>query len=240
MKGEEKKNFSRELQAKFRIRSTERISPVKLAETISLPYADDDIILSDFKFSYKKTEIVNIPELRIPKGKASAIVGSNGAGKTTFLQCVCGILKNKGVLKLDGKTYKYRDRRGRIFMVMQDPNHQLFTESVLDEVLISMPDENEQLAREVLEQVDLLEYADRHPMSLSGGQKQRAAIACAVASQCPILLFDEPTSGLDMKRMLQVADILKKLKAAGRTLITVTHDSEFIENCCDNVIVLKR
>ena len=240
MKGEEKKNFSRELQAKFRIRSTERISPVKLAETISLPYADDDIILSDFKFSYKKTEIVNIPELRIPKGKASAIVGSNGAGKTTFLQCVCGILKNKGMLKLDGKTYKYRDRRGRIFMVMQDPNHQLFTESVLDEVLISMPDENEQLAREVLEQVDLLEYADRHPMSLSGGQKQRAAIACAVASQCPILLFDEPTSGLDMTRMLQVADIMKKLKAAGRTLITVTHDSEFIENCCDNVIVLKR
>lgn len=240
IKGEEKKNFGRELQSKYRIRSTERISPVTLTESISLPYSDDDIILSNFQYAYKKKQVVNIPELRIPKGKATAIVGSNGAGKTTFLQCVCGILRNKGVLILDGKTCKCRDRRGRIFMVMQDPNHQLFTESVLDEVLISMPEENEQQAREILRQVDLLEYADRHPMSLSGGQKQRAAIACAAASQCPILLFDEPTSGLDMTRMLQVADIMKKLKAAGRTLITVTHDSEFIKSCCDNVIVLKR
>ena len=121
---------------------------------------------------------------------------------------------------------------------MQDTNHQLFTESVLDEVLISMPEENEDRAKEILKEVDLLEFADRHPMSLSGGQKQRAALACAIASERPILLLDEPTSGLDFKHMLEVSKILNRLKEQGRTVITVTHDSEFIENCCDEIIML--
>ena len=127
-------------------------------------------------------------------------------------------------------------RVGQIFMVMQDVNHQLFTESVLDEVLISQPVENEEEAKKILDEVGLSRYADRHPMSLSGGQKQRVALACAIASHLPVLLLDEPTSGLDHAQMHAVAGILNRMKDEGRTVITVTHDSEFIEHCCDEVV----
>ena len=165
----------------------------------------------------------------------TAVVGANGAGKTTFLESICGIRKNDGVMVLDGVPYPYKKRIGMIFMVMQDVNHQLFTESVLDEVLISQPQENEEEAKQILAELGLAAFADRHPMSLSGGQKQRIALACAIASKLPILLLDEPTSGLDHVQMFAVADIMNRLKEEGRTIITVTHDSEFIEHCCDDV-----
>ena len=77
---------------------------------------------------------------------------------------------------------------------------------------------------------------DRNIFELSGGQKQRLALACAIASKLPILLLDEPTSGLDRLQMNAVAQILNQLKEEGRTIITITHDSEFIECCCDDVI----
>lgn len=90
-------------------------------------------------------------------------------------------------------------------MVMQDVNHQLFTESVLEEVLLSMPEkdsddspENIARAEAILNEMDLLPYKNCHPMGLSGGQKQRVAIASAIASERPLILFDEPTSGLDL------------------------------------------
>ena len=178
---------------------------------------------------------VNNVSLTIREGAFFGMVGTNGAGKTTFLECLCGIRKCRGTMEWQGKSYKGKQRIKQIFMVMQDPNHQLFTESVLDEVLISMKDEDEEKAKVILEEMDLLEFADRHPMSLSGGQKQRVAIACAIASECPILIMDEPTSGLDYRHMQEVADILTRLKASGKTIITVTHDTEFIEQCCDEI-----
>lgn len=195
------------------------------------------IYLKNFHYSYnKRHELYYIPEMKIQKGKITAIVGANGAGKTTFLESVCGIRKNDGIMLLDGVSYTYKNRIGKIFMVMQDVNHQLFAESVLDEVMISQPEENEEEAKEILAEVGLTSLSDRHPMSLSGGQKQRIALACAIASKLPILLLDEPTSGLDYVQMHTVADILNSLKEEGRTIITVTHDSEFIDICCDEVI----
>ena len=130
-----------------------------------------------------------------------------------------------------------------MFMVMQDVNHQLFTESALEEVIISLPNgndgKNKERALDILKKVDLDEYADRHPMSLSGGQKQRLAVACAIASEREILLFDEPTSGLDYIHMEQTAQLLRELKAMGKTIIVVTHDSELIHSCCDRKLVIK-
>lgn len=90
--------------------------------------------------------------------------------------------------------------------------------------------------QKTLSDVGLEDYYYRHPMSLSGGQKQRLALACAIASKLPVLLLDEPTSGLDRLQMNAVAQILNQLKEEGRTIITITHDSEFIECCCDDVI----
>ena len=72
--------------------------------------------------------------------------------------------------------------------------------------------------------MELKEYADKHPLSLSGGQKQRVAVASAIASGRNIILFDEPTSGLDYSHMLQVSELLKKLRDKGKTVIIVTHD----------------
>ena len=119
---------------------------------------------------------------------------------------------------------------------MQDVNHQLFTESVADEVLISMAEENAPQADEFLASLDLLALKDRHPMSLSGGQKQRVAIATALAADRDILLFDEPTSGLDRRHMQEAAALLTRLSQSGKTVYVITHDFELLLACCSSVV----
>ena len=121
-------------------------------------------------------------------------------------------------------------------MVMQDVNHQLFTESVLDEILLSMRTEDKQRAREILQEMDLLPYEDCHPMGLSGGQKQRVAVASAIASERPLILFDEPTSGLDFDSMTQVAGLIRRLSDMGKVIFIVTHDFEFVCRTCSRVL----
>lgn len=121
-------------------------------------------------------------------------------------------------------------------MVMQDVNHQLFTESVMDEVLLSMDTEDVQKAKQILGSLDLLELKDRHPMSLSGGQKQRVAIAGALASDRELILFDEPTSGLDLRHMREVSERLKQLQQMGKTLFMISHDLELILRTCTYVL----
>lgn len=221
------------------LRSNEETVPIKPldARTSSPQFLQ----FRNFLFGYEKSKtILNIPKLYIQENEITAIVGNNGMGKSTFLRCICGLeRKCKGVMEWRGRSYKRKERRKEIFLVMQDVNHQLFAESVLDEVLISMKKENPEQACTILEQLDLLEYKERHPVSLSGGQKQRVAVATAIASDRSILLFDEPTSGLDYRHMLQVANLLKELKKQGRTIILVTHDMEFINVLNANIIRLE-
>ena len=163
------------------------------------------------------------------------VIGHNGAGKSTFARCLCG-LEPCGTLEYGGNPYRARDRLNLCYLVMQDVNHQLFTESVLDEVLISMPEENADKAHEILAGLDLLELRDRHPMSLSGGQKQRVAIATALAAQRDILIFDEPTSGLDYRHMQQAAAMLQNLRQQGKTVYVITHDLELLLTCCTAIL----
>ena len=128
-------------------------------------------------------------------------------------------------------------------MVMQDVNYQLFTESVSDEILLSMQGEDEQADKkqteEILKSLNLLEYQELHPMSLSGGQKQRVAIGSAIASDKEILVFDEPTSGLDYHHMLEVAGNLQRLSDMGKTLFIITHDPELIAKCCNYFVFIE-
>lgn len=119
---------------------------------------------------------------------------------------------------------------------LQDVNHQLFTESVLEEILLEMNPSDENAALEILDGLNLKQYAEEHPMSLSGGQKQRVAIGSGVSSGRDVVVFDEPTSGLDYRQMLAVSSTLKKLAEQGKTLLVITHDPEFILNSCQSVV----
>ena len=206
--------------------------------------AAEKMQLMDFRFSYKNgPEILHMNDTEMPARRITGIIGNNGAEKSTFSRCFCGLEKRCGKRVYEGRVYKPGDRLSECYMVMQDVNHQLFTESVLDEVLISMEQQKDESAEQmnsraekILESMDLLDVKDRHPMSLSGGQKQRVAIASAVAANCSVLFFDEPTSGLDHRHMKEVADVLRKLKEAGKTVYVITHDPELIMECCTDIV----
>ena len=197
--------------------------------------------IKNVSFAYKhEPETLHITETSFPFGSATAIIGHNGAGKSTFARCLCGLEKHfKGTVQDQIKNYSRKERLKLCYMVMQDVNHQLFTESLLDEILLSMRTENKQRAREILKEMDLLSFEDCHPMGLSGGQKQRVAVASAIASERPLILFDEPTSGLDLFHMRQVANVVNQVANAGRTALVVTHDPEFILRCCNYVLHLE-
>ena len=189
----------------------------------------ESITFRNLKFSYqKKFPILDIPELSLPKGNITALLGHNGAGKSTLAQLVCGLRGSW--------SQKRAARKLGTYLIMQDVNHQLFTESVLDEVLLGMHPKDETAAFEILESLNLKNYAEKHPMALSGGQKQRVAIASGVSSNRNLIVFDEPTSGLDYRQMLAVSATLKALANRGKTLFVITHDPELVLNCCHHVI----
>jgi energy-coupling factor transport system ATP-binding protein len=193
--------------------------------------------LKNFRFNYGKTRVLDIDGVIIPKNEIIAIIGKNGAGKSTFANCLCGLKKScKGELIYEGKSLKRKDRLKKSYMVMQDVNHQLFSESVLDEVLLSMDEEDVGLAEDILSNLNLSHLKDAHPMALSGGEKQRVAIASAIASKKEILIFDEPTSGLDLKNMMKVSENLRYLQGMGITSFIITHDFELICEACSHIL----
>lgn len=217
-------------------------------EEFNTNLSEEKVKIEDLKFSYRNsTRGINIKNVETMKDGIVAIIGHNGAGKSTFARCLCGLEKKcKGKVRIGEESYGNKERLKNCYMVMQDVNHQLFTESVLDEVLLSLEEISEETdekkekeAEDILESLDLLQFKDVHPMALSGGQKQRVAIASAVASKRQIILFDEPTSGLDLLHMKQVATHLKKLKDMGKTIFVICHDPEFILNCCTEVLHLE-
>ena len=155
-------------------------------------------------------------------------------------RCLCGFEKHcKGIAKVDGKPYNRKQRLSLCYMVMQDVNHQLFTESTEEEMLISMAEPASDKADTILDRLDLLQFKERHPMALSGGQKQRVAIAAALVSERKVLVLDEPTSGLDLQHMKEVADELINDTGDGKTSLVITHDYELIVSCCTHVLHLE-
>ena len=133
----------------------------------ALPESEDGIVLKDFFFAYHRNPYLfwkksfsendpnlslNIPRLVLPKGAVIGVIGKNGTGKSTFLKCVCGLEKEcKGTIEADGKTYKGKERLKFSYIVMQDVNHQLFTDSVESEVMLSMKEEDKDRCSRILE-----------------------------------------------------------------------------------------
>lgn len=186
---------------------------------------------------YSGHRALDIDSLSFPLNSVIAVVGLNGSGKTTFSRSLCGLLKDKhSLLTYKNEGFNWKKRIPMSYMVMQDVNHQLFTETVLDEVLLSMVSPDKDVAMTCLEKLDLDSKSTRHPMTLSGGEKQRLAIASALVCDKKVFIFDEPTSGLDLRHMHEVSAQLKELACEDRCIFVVTHDYELMADCCDHFI----
>ena len=195
-------------------------------EGLACAFRKEAPVFRDLSFSARPGEVV-------------AITGPNGVGKTTLSRCLCGLLKEQaGQILLNGKPLDRKGRQRSAFCVMQDVNHQLFSDSVWGECRMSAPEASDNQISEVLDSLHLLPFRERHPMSLSGGQKQRLAVATALLSEKPVLIFDEPTSGLDYARMVEVSGVIRSLARHGRIVLVVTHDQEFMQRACDRVLRL--
>lgn len=184
----------------------------------------------------KKHPLRTLPDMSFAAGEIVGLMGRNGIGKSTMARTLCGLLEPvSGKICRNGRPVNARERLRSSFLVMQDVNYQLFSDSVRDEVLLGAA--NPERCDAVLQALGLDGLADRHPMSLSGGQKQRVVVAAAMLSDKPLILLDEPTSGLDLGSMQQVGQLLQEWKAQGKTLLVITHDEELAANWCDRVII---
>ncbi|NLG48896.1 MAG: ABC transporter ATP-binding protein [Chloroflexi bacterium] len=185
-------------------------------------------------------------ELAIAAGEKVGLVGDNGAGKSTLLLHLNGILRGKGSLYVDGLELRedtLRAIRARVGLVFQDPDDQLFSPTVFDDVAfgplnMGLPEsEVRERTAWALEQVGMADYAQRMPHHLSLGEKKRVAIATVLSMQPAILALDEPSAGLDPRAR---ASLMALLQGLPQTMLIASHDLEFVQELCCRAVVLDR
>ena len=197
------------------------------------------LALQSVTLAYRKRPVLQNVSLQAAPGEVIAVVGHNGAGKTTFSRALCGLHREtSGSYLWNGKPQKPKERMKCSYMVMQDVNYQLFAESVAAECTFGIQHPDTALAKKTLEELGLAPFRERHPNTLSGGQKQRLAAAAAMVCGKELLVFDEPTSGLDYDSMARLAALLQRLSAMGKIIFIVTHDYEFVCRTCTRVLHL--
>jgi len=182
------------------------------------------------------------------------IIGHTGSGKSTMIQHINVLLKptsgkviiNDKVITADEKPKKLKEVRKNVGFVFQFPEHQLFEETILKDIMFGPKNfgvdekEAERIAYEMLNVVGLdLSYAEKSPFELSGGQMRRVAIAGVLAIGPDVLILDEPTAGLDPQGQKEMMDLFKKLNTEhNKTIILVTHDMNDVNDYCDQVVVM--
>ena len=172
-------------------------------------------------------------------GEVVGVIGENGAGKTTLSRLCCGLEKeDRGTVSVDGRPLSPKERLGRIRLVMQDPDYQLFSDSVLEELSLGGRRDVGTCER-ALRGLGLWDMRDAHPATLSRGQKQRLTIACALVDEAAAYFFDEPTSGLDRENMERVASGIRLLARSGGIVFAASHDCEFLLSACDRILRLR-
>ena len=196
--------------------------------------------LQNVSLAYKKQPVLRNLSLQAAPGDVIAVVGHNGAGKTTFSRALCGLHKEtSGSYLWNGDPQKPKERMKRSYMVMQDVNYQLFAESVEAECTFGIKHPDTELAKKTLEELGLISLRERHPNTLSGGQKQRLAAATSMVCGKELLVFDEPTSGLDYDSMVRLSTLIRRLSDMGKVIFVVTHDYEFVCRTCTRVLHLE-
>lgn len=239
--GEEFRKMTNEQANQMGLRSV-NLQQVKVHS--HLPEQDSTYLrLEHIAFCYDNTSTVlkNV-SFSAGKGAVVGVIGNNGVGKSTLLEIICGLQKEKsGSVILNGSAAGPKSRNKETFLVMQNSDYQLFTESVEKELYLGSSKDEKQREKGVslLKQMGLLEYLQRHPASLSGGQKQRLCIAVACMKNSDVICFDEPTSGLDYISMKNVSDLLHELSSMGKVLFVTSHDYEFLMATCTHICHLK-
>ena len=191
-----------------------------------------------FRYEKDSPDVLQSMDLTVPQGSMFAIVGGNGAGKSTTLKTIAGICKPyRGSVEIFGKNIK-KYKAGELFrdcvgMLPQDPKS-LFVKRTVREELEEMNGEGEKI-REIAELCQISHLMDKHPYDLSGGEQQRTALAKVLLTEPRLLLLDEPTKGLDNFFKIRLAEMLCKLKERGITIVMVSHDVEFCAEYADLV-----
>jgi energy-coupling factor transport system ATP-binding protein len=186
--------------------------------------------------------------LNIQDGEFVAIMGQNGAGKTTLVKQFNGLLKpTKGEVKVDSvstRDISVAQLARKVGFVFQNPDHQLFSETVEEEVSFALrnfsfdTDTLEKRVTWALNLLDLTEYRKTSPFMLSGGERKRVALASVLAWDPKVVILDEPTIGQDHRQKENLRQFIVQLNSQGKTVVTVTHDVEFVAECNPRVILM--
>jgi cobalt/nickel transport system ATP-binding protein len=191
-------------------------------------------------------------DLEIRRGEQVCLLGANGSGKSTLLKLLDGIVApsagemtalGRDVAAVAAGADAFRFHR-EVGLVFQDPDVQLFSATVLDDVAfgplqLGWPQDQVKAAcDEALTEMGIAHLADRAPFELSGGEKKRAAIASVLSLRPEVILLDEPTAALDPRTAAVLVDLIWRMGRAGRTVITTTHDLEIVPVIAERVVVL--
>ncbi len=201
------------------------------------------IALQTLSFSYPDCpHALHNLSLTIYPGERVGLVGANGCGKTTLFQLICGVLTpTAGQISVLGQPIEPGQFRPDLGLVFQNPDDQLFSASVWDDVAFAprnmglLPEDVEQRVRTAMALTDVQDLASRSPHHLSGGQKKRVAIAGILAMNPQVLLLDEPTAQLDPFSRRQLIRLLSSLP---QTQLIATHDLDLALELCDRTILL--
>jgi len=185
----------------------------------------------DFAFE-NGTKALSSVTLDVVKGETLGIIGANGAGKSTALRIMAGLLKPcKGNV----------EEEGAVGYLSQEPNDYLFNDTVYEELLFTQKNfqkVDSDFIDEILGDLDIESKRNANPRDLSGGERQRVALASVLAMKPQILLLDEPTRGLNKGYKMRLASYLRNLKKKGKTIVLVTHDMEFVAEVCDRSVIM--
>jgi energy-coupling factor transport system ATP-binding protein len=211
-----------------------------------------DILIKDLRFVYpppKVVEAIRRIDLEVKSGEYVAIIGHNGSGKTTLSKLISGFLEpTEGSLTIGGESVHKippRVRPSVVGYVFQNPDHQVFKDTVWEDVAFGLEnlgypeDDIQQIVHDTLQQLDLWELREVHPFRLGKGDRQRVAVAGLIVMNPKILLVDEPTTGQDPERARDIMRLMTNLnKERGVTVIAITHAMDLVAEFVERVVVM--